>query len=281
MTLHERFHRIMRFQPVDRLPYVEFRNLSWVQTHRWKDQGLPLECNPYEAFGFDEASNHLATGWNNGGRGLEHVEIDLYALPRFDPRPVREEGEYHYTFDIRTGVTIKRLRARCRTDLSVKTVADPPVKTRLDWPEYKKRFDPATPGRYPRIKQYEHHLPIYPLDYPETWDQAVRDMASATHLVTIGMHTGYNFVANAIGVDRLFEAVIDNPPWVREMMDHFAHFAREAQRKAIETAPIDFVLLSHNHYDHLDAPTLKELGPEVTYYVPLGIKRWMESRGRY
>ncbi|GAB5037942.1 n-acyl-phosphatidylethanolamine-hydrolyzing phospholipase d-like [Nannochloropsis oceanica] len=43
--------------------------------------------------------------------------------------------------------------------------------------------------------------------------------------------------------------------------------------------PIDFVLLSHNHYDHLDVSTLETLGPDVTYYVPLGIKPWMERRG--
>ncbi len=32
---------------------------------------------------------------------------------------------------------------------------------------------------------------------------------------------------------------------------------------------IDVVVISHNHYDHLDLPTLKTLGPDVTYVVPL------------
>ena len=38
---------------------------------------------------------------------------------------------------------------------------------------------------------------------------------------------------------------------------------------------IDFVTISHNHYDHLDIPSLKKLHkkfPDAYYLVPLGDK---------
>lgn len=40
---------------------------------------------------------------------------------------------------------------------------------------------------------------------------------------------------------------------------------------------VDVVLISHNHYDHLDRCTIKELTKrfrQVTFVVPLGLKRW-------
>jgi L-ascorbate metabolism protein UlaG (beta-lactamase superfamily) len=35
--------------------------------------------------------------------------------------------------------------------------------------------------------------------------------------------------------------------------------------------PIDVVTVSHNHYDHLDLPTLRRIGPAATYVVPVGV----------
>ena len=42
--------------------------------------------------------------------------------------------------------------------------------------------------------------------------------------------------------------------------------------------PIDYVLISHNHYDHLDKPSVKALKDSV-FYAPLGLKKWLKKRG--
>ncbi|MEU9502341.1 MBL fold metallo-hydrolase [Streptomyces sp. NPDC048196] len=43
--------------------------------------------------------------------------------------------------------------------------------------------------------------------------------------------------------------------------------------------PVDAVLISHNHYDHLDIPTLKRLPRHTPLLLPAGLACWARRRG--
>jgi L-ascorbate metabolism protein UlaG (beta-lactamase superfamily) len=40
---------------------------------------------------------------------------------------------------------------------------------------------------------------------------------------------------------------------------------------------IDLVLITHNHRDHMDEPSLRRLGPDPTYLVPRGLGAWFKK----
>jgi N-acyl-phosphatidylethanolamine-hydrolysing phospholipase D len=47
--------------------------------------------------------------------------------------------------------------------------------------------------------------------------------------------------------------------------------------KLEDLPPIHAVMISHNHYDHLDKHTLERLGNKPTYFVPLGLAQWLKK----
>ena len=42
--------------------------------------------------------------------------------------------------------------------------------------------------------------------------------------------------------------------------------------------PIDFVLISHSHYDHLDLPSIRALSGNVEFWMPTGLSKWFAKR---
>ncbi len=46
-----------------------------------------------------------------------------------------------------------------------------------------------------------------------------------------------------------------------------------------EMPSVDFVVISHNHYDSLDHRTVDKFGDSVVWYVPLGLREWFLDRG--
>ena len=49
---------------------------------------------------------------------------------------------------------------------------------------------------------------------------------------------------------------------------------------SVEDLPeVDIILISHNHYDHLDRNSVIKLGNKPIWIVPLGLKDWFENEG--
>ncbi len=46
-----------------------------------------------------------------------------------------------------------------------------------------------------------------------------------------------------------------------------------------EMVDIDFIVISHNHYDHLDHRTVNLFGNSVVWFIPSGLKNWFKKQG--
>lgn len=49
--------------------------------------------------------------------------------------------------------------------------------------------------------------------------------------------------------------------------------------KLRDMPPIDYVLISHSHYDHLDKKTVQQIGSNTQWLVPLGLRKWFIDTG--
>ena len=84
-------------------------------------------------------------------------------------------------------------------------------------------------------------------------------------------HAGVNVLTDPVFADRASPFRFAGPKRISKL-----------PFKVSDLPPIDVVVISHNHYDNLDKGAiidLSRLQPDVHFYVPLGLKRVLESWG--
>ncbi|MFE0735024.1 MBL fold metallo-hydrolase [Streptomyces sp. NPDC058855] len=72
--------------------------------------------------------------------------------------------------------------------------------------------------------------------------------------------------------------VLTDPVWSRRILGTPARITPVGVRWE-DLPPVDAVVISHNHFDHLDAPTLRRLPRDTPVFVPAGLGRWFTRRG--
>jgi L-ascorbate metabolism protein UlaG (beta-lactamase superfamily) len=116
----------------------------------------------------------------------------------------------------------------------------------------------------------------FPVDRPDVaWLKANRSATTATwigHSTMLMQVNGVNVLTDPVFSDRVSPLSFAGPK--RKV---------ELPMKLEELPHIEVVMISHNHYDHLDLDTVQDLneqpgGPPL-FVVPLGLKPWMAEAG--
>ena len=244
MKPRERFLAAMRFEPVDRCPLWEWG--PWGPTlKRWQAEGMEGEHAPAYA----ECDPRPSCGVNFG------------MVPAFE-KVILEQTDDRVLYIDERGVKQAELHDRQQ---SMPHWLDFPLKTRADWRDMRKRYDPASPQRYPK-------------DLKERVDRWHADGLP----VAIGQQRDLSFfgaIRGWMGAQGAMVAFYDQPALVGEMMEFLADFHVEVLRRALDQAPVDYVVC----WEDMAYKTASLISPKMfREYVLPGYKRLADcvrSRG--
>ena len=123
-------------------------------------------------------------------------------------------------------------------------------------------------GRAP-LKPRQYHFPVSEND--GAWLRDNRAHFTVTwigHSTTLIQMSGCNILTDPIFSERCSPVSWAGPKRHVPPSPPLGHLPR-----------IDFVLLSHDHYDHLDKPTIKKLGNRPFYIAPLRVGKILQDFG--
>lgn len=140
-----------------------------------------------------------------------------------------------------------------------------------------RNLDPETPRSFRDLLRWQRERRRLPPSPPELSQPASVLQNDGSPLRQGG--NSLTWVGHASVVVRLDEhTVLCDPVWSPTIPGFIPRLAPTGL--ALEALPrIDVVLISHNHYDHLDLPTLRRLGLNTQLFVPAGLQRYFHGRG--
>lgn len=216
MTLSQRLLAAMRYQAVDRIPWIEFG--YWPETlDRWKREGLPDEITAQSAighFGFDSSLRY-------GLGEVTDLGVEAGLCPRFPAEVIEDRGDEEiYQQD--DGVRVRRKK-------NTETIPHAEAHLLVDresWAKhYLPRLDPSGPQRF-----------------PPDWDrrmQAWRDAAGTSLRLLPGGST-YGWLRNWMGVEAVSAVLYDDPAWFEEMVGTIGDCVLGVLQRLLETGlPFD------------------------------------------
>jgi len=209
MTERQRFHEWAKFGSPDRVPYWEMG--YWPQTvERWEDEGMPPDVHLHAFFGFDRREGvPINAGMVPGFRDKTLEETDRHII--------RQRGDGVITRALKTG---ESHGVRMSMDQHIRF----PVEDRDSWREFKKRFNPKSPCRYPLF-----------------WEECKDRVKDRDYPLCIHGGSMFGWPRNWMGFERASMMLYDDPGLMHEIMDYLADFMIELITPALqEIGDIDF-----------------------------------------
>lgn len=220
-----RFHAAMAYEPCDRRPNHELG--AWPQTRvRWQAEA-------------PDAVRGFAWDWFAGedALGLDRrifIPVNFGFIPPYEPETLERTGRYEIARNAKGIVTKALLEGSvgggrmCMDQYLAWPIASPD-----DWPDVRRRLEPALPERYP----------------PDL-DARCAEWRRRTSPLVLGRNCAANgFFWRArelMGTEAVCRAWYDHPALMHAIMEHFAHLVIETARPVLERTAVDYFVLNED-----------------------------------
>ncbi len=227
MNARERFLATMHFQPVDRQPLWEWHYLEET-VHRWHGEGLPAAVYLPETNTVDEQHPgtplHRYLGLDRGQPycpgAIDYVPVNTGMLPRF---PVQVLAEDERTQTIIDWDGVKKINLK-HISPAMPRFLEFPVRSRADFELMARRYDPASPGRY-----------------PAGWE-AFKAGAQARDYPLGIMFDGYfGRLRSWMGLESLCYMTADDPDLIGAMCEFHTDFILATIERALCEVQVDYI----------------------------------------
>ena len=233
----DRAYRTFTYQPVDRVPDIEFG--YWPQTiRRWLKEGLPLEMSPKETEDMFSPRLDAFFGFEAEGGGFSS-RLDIN--PPFEEEILERKGESVIQRDI-NGIVAERY-LHDADNSSIPHFLEFPVKNPQDWEQLKARYRLEDPFRQ-----------LLPNQLPEIH----RDLAAGKEIRVFFMGF-YGRLRDWMGTEALSCAFYDYPDMIHAMVAHWS----ELCAAQIEQLPPDIVIDQVDWWEDMAGKAGPLVGPRL------------------
>jgi uroporphyrinogen decarboxylase len=253
--LTDRGYRVYTYQPVDRVPDLEFG--YWPQTiRRWLKEGLPAEM--------ETEKNQMFSGKLDRFFGFDqsdHVGLNLrtHMKPVFQEEVLETKENGHVVMRGSDGIVAERYQNES-DDSSIPHYIRFPVETPEDWKAMKARF---------RFDEPERRIP------EEEIANLRREMA--TKVVVFFQCGFYGQLRNWMGMENLSYAFYEQPAMVRDMAEHWG----ELIARQIESLPPDIRIDWFNWWEDMASKNGPLVGPaQFREFLQPAYRRVMQAAQR-
>lgn len=236
LSARERFFEVAFFGNPDKIP-LSLWEIRPATLRRWWKEGLPHGVSASEYFRFDIyglKSINIASYPSEGFKWEpSDTLVNLGPIPPFEYKVLREDERYRVWIDS-LGITQMGFQEDWKdgwSGFATRTFLNFPVKTKEDFEEIKKRYNPYSPERY-----------------PQKWNDMVKKLneRGGAYLVSVSIRGPFWWIRDMMGLEATLTSLFRDRKLIHEILELYADFHSKVLKRALEEVEVDYIILNED-----------------------------------